>query len=98
MPRAEPLNLLNLLSVHGYSIGAVTSNGDASDALQGLRVGLHLTENMALDFIVSRGCSGSESIRPFSGGMYQDISRMLPFFLFRNALHSMAMSRIRLRP
>ena len=83
MPRAEPLNLLNLLSVHGYSIGAVTSNGDASDALQGLRVGLHLTENMAYGFHLFSWLQrlGVYPTR-FSGGMYQDISRMLPFLPF----------------
>jgi arylsulfatase A-like enzyme len=82
-PRPEARNLLNLLSVHGYSIGAVTSNGEAFDALQSIRSELKFTEEMAFRFNLFPWLHPA-GIYPtrFSGRLYDDLAGMLPFLAF----------------
>jgi arylsulfatase A-like enzyme len=82
-PRPEPLNLLSLLSAHGYSIGAVTSNGDASEVFQSLRSGLHISEEMAFgsnlfSWLTDVGVYPTR----FSGRMYGDLAGILPLLAF----------------
>jgi arylsulfatase A-like enzyme len=81
--RPQPLNLLYLLKHFGYSIGAVTSNGDAWGALQEMTWGLNLTEEMAFRL------SLFSWLRRFgvyptrvSGRMYGEIARMVPFLAY----------------
>jgi arylsulfatase A-like enzyme len=84
-PRPQPLNLLSLLAARGYSVGAVVSNGDASDALQGIRLELNFTEEMAFGFNFFSWLSrfGVYPTR-FSGRMYDDLSEIVPFLAFPN--------------
>ncbi|MGZ9152768.1 MAG: sulfatase-like hydrolase/transferase [Candidatus Binatia bacterium] len=82
-PRPEPLNLLSLLSAHEYSIGAVTSNGDASEVLQSLRSGLHISEEMAFGFNLFSWLT-DVGVYPtrFSGRMYGDLAGIFPLLAF----------------
>jgi len=83
LPRPVPRNLLSLLSAHDYSIGAITSNSDASDALQGMRPILNIDEEMAFRFNLFPWLRrvGVYPTR-FSGRVYQDIAEIFPFLAF----------------
>jgi arylsulfatase A-like enzyme len=82
-PRPESLNLLSLLSRHGYSIGAVTSHEDASHALESVRPGLKIAEELAFgDHLFSWLSRVGIFPTRFSGRMYEDFVRMVPFIAF----------------
>jgi arylsulfatase A-like enzyme len=84
-PRPQPLNLLSLLNAHGYSIGAVTSNGDAFEAFAGVRPGLNITDELAFAFgfnMFSWLPRGGVYPTRFSGRMYDHLAEIVPFLAF----------------